>query len=243
MIYRMLFPVFICVTSVVAFAENDVREYKVTGIEAIDFGGGRLADAKAAGQSGKGYQVRFGSDLSTVSSEDLEILLKFRGLKDAKQLVGTSIKNSMPDANRALPYEILNAKFKGQYRPPTKDQFVTLLAKGFVESKDHCANPADFIDSATSFTYGQDMYASTAFPKNLQKELAKLTGDATVEGSECTEKIASRGPAQCFDIKLNNRHVTKFTIGPYRDAGISCDSSGASNIKTSGSSSSNGTRP
>lgn len=243
MIYRAILPIALCALTTNSFAENVVLEYKVTGVDAVEFGGQRLADAKAAGQSGKGYQVRFGSDLSTVSSEDLEILLNFRGLKEAKQLIGTSIRNPMPDGNRALPYEILNAKFKGRYSPPTKDQFVTLLAKGFVQSKDHCANPADFIDSATSFKYGQELYASAAFPKNLQKELTKLVGDATVEESECTEKIASRGPMQCFDIKLNNRHVTKFMIGPYTYAGISCDSSGVTYVESNGSSSPKRTRP
>ncbi len=200
-----------------------VSKIQITGVEEMTFLGEYAEELKSEGKSGKGYRVKYDNDFTVVQAEELDILLKFKGLSGVKQLIGTNLSAPVKNVDNILSYEILNAKKRGQYKPPTSDEFIKQLGNEFVNSENHCPKPENFIDKDTSAKYGSDLYRSEEFPKKLEAEMKKLAGDATVTSTKCTEKIASRGPTQCYDIKLNKRAVTKFMIGPYQYAGISCD--------------------
>jgi hypothetical protein len=200
--------------------------YKITEIKEIDFQGNRLKEDQAKGLSGKGYRLMVGDDMAFVEKEELDILVKFLGFKDVKELVGSNLKTNSSEARSAIPDAILNAKKKGRYVPPSEDEFIDLIAKDLVEAKDHCPTPTEYADSITSLKYGRSLTGSEesqkAFATRLNLRIAKLAKSGSVTSVPCPEDLVVRGPNTCYEVKIDGKTVTTFNIGPYDGAGINC---------------------
>lgn len=205
--------------------------FKVVKITETRLKGLRLEEVKKRGYSGDAYLVEMsGGEYHVQEKEELDVLVKYRGLKSASELQGATIRTPMSNATDAMRYEILMATQKGQYKIPSEnaviDKMIDLATAS--ETNDKCTILfSDFIDPETSMKYGQDWEQSKQkveeFKRKFETSLKKNKGENwSIRESPCDSDIGNRGPIVCVKIIKDGSDVSMISFGPYEYAGFKC---------------------
>lgn len=223
---RFLLTTFALLFSTLVFA-GKTKSYEILDVKTTELGGTRLQEAKDSGLSGKAYQVNFNGAFSVVEKEDLDVLVRFRGLEITEDLIGMKVGGNVEDADEALNLEILNARKKGHYTAPTQEEFTAQLAKGFLTSDNHCPRVKNFSDSKTALNYGSKIIDSKKgkedFEALMTQKLQAIDKSAQLVAlNSCPKPLKARTMQKCYEVRSNGKAVTTFNIGAFDYAGVAC---------------------